>query len=305
MAGPSPSRRWKVAIATASDTTEMHEDGPLLFGALAEVGIDAEARSWGPLDGWDAFDAVFIRATWDYPQKLAEFLGWVDAVAGQTRLANPAPILRWNTDKRYLRNLAAAGVPTIPTVWSEDGQPPEIPDEWDEFVVKPIVSAGGMLSARYSQDRRDEAAAHAAEIVRRGRGAMVQPYLETVDGVGETGTYVFGGEVSHAIRKGGILVPGAAPPEGNDLASLQEVGPREVTAEAAAFARRVVAAVPGGGDQLLYARVDTVADASGSPLLIELEVTEPFLFLEHAPGAAARFAHAAARWLTTTRQPSD
>lgn len=293
--------RPRVAIATASDSTELHEDGPRLFTALADAGIDAEARSWGPHDGWDDVDAVIIRATWDYPQKLAEFVAWIDAVAAQTRLASPAAIIRWNTDKRYLRDLDRAGVPVIPTVWSDEaGDNLHIPAAWEEFVVKPIVSAGAALSARYSADRRDEALAHAADIVGRGRGAMIQPYLPAVDDVGETGTYVFGGEVSHAIRKGGILVSGAAPPEGNDLASLQSVGPRPVTDEAAAFALRTVAAVPGGGDRLLYARVDTVPGPDGAPLLIELEVTEPYLFLEHDDGAAERFAAATARWLSSS-----
>lgn len=287
----------RVALATASDSLELYEDGPFLLDALSAVGIEAEAASWGGPADWSAFDAVVIRSTWDYPFRRAEFLEWVDEVAAVTRLANPASILRWNTDKRYLADLEKAGIDIVPTRWFDDPAAEiVIPTEWTEVVVKPAVSVAGMLSARYGPDERDRAVAHARDLVARGRGAMVQPFIDSLDREPETGTYVFGGRVSHSISKSGILKPGGGVFEDHTLAVDQVVQPKPVDDGLAVLAQRVVAAAP-GTEPLLYARVDTVIGDDGQPLLIELEVTEPFFFLEHAPGAADRFADALVEWL--------
>ena len=125
---------------------------------------------------------------------------------------------------------------------------------------------------------------------------MVQPFVDAVETTGETGTYVFGGHVSHAIRKGGILTAGRPATEELDHGSHLLVGPKPVDPDLAAFASRVLAASP----PVLYARVDTVPGPDGSPVLMELEIAEPYLFLEHAaPAAADLFASAVAHWLGT------
>lgn len=287
----------RIALATASDSLDLYEDGPLLIEALAAAGVDAEPASWGSAIDWSAFDAVVIRSTWDYPYRRAEFIQWVDRVAAVTRLANPAEVLRWNTDKRYLADLQSAGIDIVPTRWFDDGETEvTIPDEWDEVVVKPAVSVAGMLSARYGRADRAAAISHIADLVARGRGAMAQPYVRSIDRQPESGTYLFGGRVSHGITKSGILKPGGGVHDDHTLAVDQEVKPAEVSDLLAGFARRVVAAVP-GSPTLLYARVDTVMNDDGDPWLIELEVTEPYFFLVHAPEAAARFAAAVVEWL--------
>ncbi|MEY2566772.1 MAG: hypothetical protein QOE35_1301 [Actinomycetota bacterium] len=277
----------RVALAVARADPDLHTDGPLLLAALDRVGIGADVVPWGDGSDWASYDGVLIRGTWDYILDREGFLAWAESVP---RLANRAGVLRWNTDKDYLLDLEVAGIPIVPTTWVPPGDAaPGI--DWDDFVVKPSVSAGARLSARYR--RGDDIAAHVAAIHDTGSTAMVQPYLDAVDTTGETGTYVFGGEVSHAIRKGGILESGRAATAQMDAGSHQLVGPASVTPELAAFAQRVLAASPG----VLYARVDTVPGPGGVPLLIELEVTEPFLFLEHDPPAADRFAAAVAGWL--------
>jgi hypothetical protein len=251
--------------------------------AFARLGLVAELVPWGgDLSG---YEAAVIRGTWDYIDARAEFLDWAASVP---RLANPAEVLRWNTDKHYLRDLEAAGVPVVPTAWSDSGAV-DFPD--GEFVVKPAVSAGARNSARHTS--ASSGAAHVQAITDAGGVAMVQPFIPSVDTAGETGTYVIAGQVSHAIRKMGILDPGKGPGDGPDMSSIDRVGPAPVDPDLAAFALRVLAASPG---PLLYARVDTVPGPDG-PLLIELEVTEPYLFLDHAPHAADWFAAATAAWL--------
>ena len=199
-------------------------------------------------------------------------------------------MLRWNTDKRYLRELEAAGIPIVPTVWVEVGDP--VPDvAWDDLVVKPSVSAGARLSARY--ERGDDIADHVARIHAVGAAAMVQPYLAAID-EGEKGTYVFGGAVSHAISKRPVLDAIRSPRDDMSAGAHQLVGPAPVDPRLATFAMRVLVASP----PVLYGRVDTVAGNDGEPVLMELEVTEPYLFLEHAPEGADRFVVAVAQWLS-------
>lgn len=277
----------RVALTVAQHDGTLHDDGPPLLAALARIGIEADVVPWGPGPDWNSYDGVLIRGTWDYILDRDAFLAWVDTVP---RLANSADVLRWNTDKRYLRELEDAGIPVVPTVWVEPGEPvPAL--EFDELVVKPSVSAGARLSARYSAG--DDLSEHISRIHATGWAAMIQPYVESVDVTGETGTYVFGGEVSHAISKGAILEPGRAPADSLDAGSHQLVGPAAVLPSLADFARRVLAVSP----PVLYARVDTVPGPDGEPLLIELEVTEPFLFLEHHPEGADNYAAAVAEWL--------
>lgn len=280
----------RIALVADRQTAELHTDGPLLLAAFDAVGVEAETVPWGRGPAWDRYDAAIIRTTWDYVFDRAGFLAWASDVGSQTRLANPLGVLEWNTDKRYLGDLAEAGVPTVPTIWVEPGAP--VPEPiWDSFVVKPSVSAGARLSARHRSG--DDLSDHVRRIHATGAAAMLQPYLPSIDTDGETGTYVFGGEVSHAIRKGQALRPGRRPLDDMSAALEQSVQPIAVDPRLAAFALCVLEAVP----PLVYARVDTVPGADGQPVLLELEATEPYLFLEDAPAAAGRFAAAVTRWL--------
>jgi glutathione synthase/RimK-type ligase-like ATP-grasp enzyme len=240
---------------------------------------------WG--GDFSAFDAAVIRGPWDYVYDRSAFLDWAESVP--CPLHNPVDVLRWNTDKRYLRDLAGAGVPVVPTSWSDE---PGWSLPEGEFVVKPAVSAGARWSARY-KGREDwkRAEAHIERLASAGGVAMIQPFVPTVETVGESGTYVFGGEVSHAIRKGSILAPGAEPEDLPAFASVDYVTAAPVDPALATFALAAVAASPG---PLLYARVDTVASPDGTPWLIEFEAAEPYLFLDRSPGAADRFVQA---WL--------
>jgi len=280
----------RIALVAQRASVEMHADGPLLLEAFDRLGIHASIVPWGSGAAWATFDAALVRSTWDYVFDRDGFLAWADDAAARTRLVNPAPVLRWNTDKRYLRDLSAAGVPIVPTVWAEPGDP--VPDvQWEDFVVKPSVSAGARLSARYQ--RGDDIAGHVSRIHAIGAAAMVQPYLGSLADVGETGTYVFGGEASHAVTKAPVLEEIRSPRDDLDAGSHQLVGPAEVDTRLAAFALQVIACAP----PVLYSRVDTVMGDDGEPMLMELEATEPYLFLEHAPEGADRFAGAVARWL--------
>ncbi len=258
-----------------------------MISALAVRGATVATPDWDDATvDWASFDVAVVRSVWDYALRRDEFLGWADRVSALTRLDNPPAVLRWNTDKRYLDDLTRAGVPVTPTRFIAPDEPVVLPSD-GEFVVKPTVSAGSLDTDRYGPDDHATAGAHIARLQAEGRTAMVQPYQAAVDEQGETGLVFIAGKFSHAFRKGAILVPGMQTVEG--LYAEEDITPREPSADELGVAHAALAAVP-GGPELLYARVDLVPDDDGRPIVLELELAEPSLFLETDPGAANRFA---------------
>jgi hypothetical protein len=265
-------------------------DDELVIRPLKELGFTAEPAVWDdPAVDWAAFHVAVVRSTWDYYLQRDRFLAWARSVP---RLANPAGVLEWNSDKRYLRELAAAGVPTVETDWVEPGGSWIPPAHDGLVVVKPTVSGGGVDTGRYGPGERDLAAAHVRRLVDAGRPVMIQPYLDAVDTAGETSLVYLGGAYSHSIRKGALLTGPDVGTEG--LYREEDITAREPSAAERAVAERVLGALPVGRQALVYARVDLIPDGSGAPVLLELELTEPSLFLRHAPGAAERLAKAIA-----------
>ena len=283
----------RIAIATAAEFPDLDEDGPALLAALAERGAAAEPVVWDDPDvDWSTYDIVAIRATWDYAPRRDEFVSWAHRVAAVTRLLNPAPVVEWNTDKTYLRALADAGLPVVPTDWLVPGDAFAAPVA-GEYVVKPAVSAGSKDTNRYRAGEHDElAVAHVGGLLAAGRTVMVQPYLHEVDSVGETALLFTGGTFSHAIRKGPLLTPAMAPVDGaykEEHITVREPSDRErEVAEAVLDALAQIG--PAGRDALPYARVDLVPGHDGEPTLIELELTEPSMFLVHDGAGGARAA---------------
>jgi hypothetical protein len=289
----------RIALATAAQFPDLDEDGPVLLAALAERSAAGEPAVWDdPSVDWSTYDLVVIRSTWDYAPRRDDFVAWAHRVAGVTRLANPAPVVEWNTDKTYLRALADAGLPVVPTDWLVPGDVFAAPAQ-GEYVVKPSVSAGSKDTNRYRAGEHDEAAvAHAHGLLAAGRTVMVQPYLHEVDVAGETALLFTGGQFSHAIRKGPLLMvgmPAVTGPYKEEQITVRDPSPREhEVAEAVLDALATVA--PVDRDTLPYARVDLVPGHDGEPTLLELELTEPSMFLVHdgvdGAAAAGRFADA-------------
>ncbi|WP_433217281.1 ATP-grasp domain-containing protein [Dactylosporangium sp. CS-047395] len=283
----------RVALVTCADLPELDPDDRALLPALAALGIAAEPAIWdaGDVD-WAGYDLVVVRDTWDYAKRREQFLRWARSVP---RLANPAAVIEWNTDKRYLRELAAAGIPVVPTTWVEPGDA-FVPEGRGEIVVKPAVSAGSIDTGRYDlMTQAPAAAAHVRRLQEDGRVVMIQPYLDAVDTAGETALLFIDGAFSHAIRKGAILT--GPYEEGGLLYQNENISAREPSAQEHALAARVLAALPGGAGTLLYTRVDLLPSPDG-PVVIEVELTEPSLFFGFADGSADRFAAAVARRLT-------
>lgn len=296
----------RVALATATDAWDRDEDAQPLVDALGAAGLTAAPAVWtDPSVDWSSFDLVLVRSTWDYTSRLAEFLAWAERVESVTGLANPAAVLAWNTDKHYLAELTAAGLPVAPTTFL-DHDDPQAPDRAEDLfallgladdtdlVVKPTVSAGSKDTARHPAGEAAAAAEHARELLAAGRDVMVQPYLSAVDTAGETGMVFFGGRFSHGFRKAPLLLEGRAQVQG--LFAEERIEARTPTPAELELAQRVVSEAERrtGGAPLLYARVDVLPDDDGTPTLLELELTEPSFFLHTDPTAATRVADAVA-----------
>ncbi|MEU5672168.1 ATP-grasp domain-containing protein [Micromonospora sp. NPDC047753] len=269
---------------------------PILADAVTSVGCEVAVRPWDdPTAAWGEVDLAVVRSPWDYPVRMPEFRAWIDWCAKTgVKLANSPDVLRWNIDKRYLKDLADAGVPTVPTTYIDPGAEIRLPIE-GEFVVKPAVGAGSRLAGRYGAADQADAARHVARLQAEGLTVMVQPYRDAVDTAGERALVFFGGRFMHAIRKRGVLALGA------DIDGPREAHPGLVSwqpsAEELALGRQALAAVPFDGD-LVYGRVDLIVEPDRGPVLMELELIEPNLFLRPNPGAAMALARVIAERAT-------
>ena len=283
----------EVALVTCARLPELDPDDRLLLEPLAALECRTTAAVWDDASvDWDRFDVSVIRSTWDYTDRRDHFVEWARSVP---RLLNPAEVVSWNTDKRYLADLAAVGLPVIPTTWVTDPDALHLPPA-GEHVLKPSIGAGSLDAARFDLGEpadRARASAHARGILAAGRSVMVQPYATAIEVAGETGVILVDGRMSHGIHKGPMLGPKTLE-EVEGLYKEERIEARTPSNAEIELAHAAVAAVPVGGGPLLYARVDMVPGADGQPMLMELELTEPSLFMVTSPVTANRFAHAIA-----------
>lgn len=272
-----------IALVTCRSARDVDTDLPLLQRELPEASI----VSWDdPVADWSAFRQVVIRSAWDYHRRRVDFLGWAHAVSEVSSLWNPLSLIEWNTDKRYLEELVGWGVPIVATTFLDDTADVDRLAADGGFggdlVVKPSIgaSSSGVLTTR---DDAVAAIRHATVLLDAGLTAMVQPYVAAVEERGETGLVYLGGEFSHAFRRRVALRPGAEL-EGDVLGDERSEEWRATDAERA-VGDAVVARLP----STAYARIDLLPSAAG-PVVLEVELTEPSLFLHLDRGAPARAA---------------
>lgn len=275
---------FDIALVTASTFPECRADEALLIAALAERGVKAGPVIWDdPAVDWSRFRLALIRTAWDSDLRRDEFVAWAERAGALCPLWNPPAVVRWNTHKSYLRELEARGVPIVPTAWLARGSAPDLEAllaerGWSDAVVKPAVSAGARDTLRVRSPADLSAARALVTRVLAHKDMLVQPYLPSVESHGERSLLFFGGEPSHAILRPAAL-------SGRPGYDSTVAEPFSASAAEWAFARRVLAATD---HALLYARVDIAPDGHGGWRLMELEVTEPNLFLHQGGPEAVR-----------------
>jgi hypothetical protein len=293
-------------IALVTDDASLPDDHDMasLLRACAEAGLDARVERWDdPTVNWAVFRAAIFRSPWSYLNRLDEFLGWCDDVNSLTTVLNPIEIVRWTLDKHYLADLAASGVPTVPTAYVHDALDLEqslraVIGGWadGDVIAKPAIGAYSAGVRRFSSHDVTGLAEHVKAITAHGRTALLQPYLSVIEELGETDLIYFDGEFSHAIRKAPLLdASGRAGEPTQDVRSS-----REPQADELDLADRAMAAVTsrfGLAEPLLYARIDVIRDAAGAPVVHEMELCEPSLSLSFGEGSASRFVRAIRRRL--------
>ena len=279
----------RIALGTWSDPSYVDPEPPQIAGVLRDMGFEAEVVVWHDEVDWASFDLVVIRSTWDYFDRLEEFLDWADRVDSVSRIINSPKVIRWNSHKGYLAQLGEAGIPVLPSLALAMGtaRPVErmLAAGWGEVVIKPAVD-GGARGALKGPATSPETADHLSRLVEAG-DTIVQAYAPSVE-LGETSLFFFGGAFSHAVRK--VPKPGDFRVQAMHGGSEED---HEPTSEELEVATRAMAMAP---DELVYARVDLL-DVTGQPTLMELELIEPDLFLRTAPGSVERFAAAVAAQL--------
>ncbi|MFK7818062.1 MAG: RimK family alpha-L-glutamate ligase [Planctomycetaceae bacterium] len=262
----------------------------LTIEPLQELGWDVVDVPWSkPGVDWSAYDAVVIRSPWDYQDNPQEFIETLEAIERcGALLFNSLAICRWNMDKVYLKDLNQRGVPIVPTQWFDrlgavtlDGLLADTTDDIP-LVLKPTIGAnadGVYVLKPGEKGRAAEAFREYAE-----KPVMAQPFLKSINTVGEYSLFYFGGEYSHAILK--------QPKDGDFRVQEEHGGQIKSTIPDEAIRKTAETAIEALGETLLYARVDIVILNDGSPALIELELIEPSLYFSYDDKSAGRFASA-------------
>ena len=277
----------RVALATCQKIPEPDLDESLVVAALGRAGLVVQVLAWD--DGAAPFaeqDLVIVRSTWNYFERVDEFVAWVAKTGAATRVLNPPRVVAWNAKKTYLAELEQRGVAIVPTEFVRRGDARRVVDvlrerEWDVIVIKPVVSAGSFRTERFSRASVDAAQAFLDGLV-SDRDAMVQRWMPSVDTYGERSLVWIDGAVTHAIRKTPRFAGGFEHVSGEIAIADDE----------RAFAERALSPFAA---ELLYARVDMVRDVEGTLRIMELELIEPSLFFQQSERALERFVAAVAR----------
>ncbi|WP_410766335.1 RimK family alpha-L-glutamate ligase [Haloferax sp. DFSO60] len=279
-----------IALATAAHFPTLVDDDESFVAALEARGVNVEPTVWSDESvEWDDFDAIVIRSTWGYYKHAEAFTAWIESLSSVScPVWNHPEMLRWNTHKFYLRDLAEQGIATLPTEYVEQGEGVSLEAvfderEWDELIVKPAVSAGAFETKRIARNESEREQSW-VESLNRSHDLLIQEFAREITG-GEWSIIFFGDEYSHSVVK--------QPGEG-DFRVQEKHGGRVLVEEPdeslQSQASEVLDAVEAEiGERPLYARIDGV-ERDGEFCLLEAELIEPELFFRVDSSAGEQFA---------------
>lgn len=282
---------------TYRDLPELDPDDKLALEVLSSRGYKCQAAVWDdPKVDWENAGVCVLRSTWDYHLKLNEFKTWLDSLVAKTTVVNHPAYLKWSMHKTYLAELEAAGLPIVPTVilrrTLENGErahyarPYTTGTTWEKSIIKPAVGLATSGVMVMNQNNVDDACAHVEKLLETG-DVLLQPFLESVNGYGERSLVFFNGEYSHSARKTAFQALAVAGGAGETFAEDVE--------EEIAVAKQVAAQLPRLASHTVppvYCRIDLVRNDRNEPVVLEVELIEPTLFLSLYEPAARAFADA-------------
>lgn len=281
----------KLAIITCSKLPQGVADDHVLFEALKQTGLEIQIHAWDAPVQWSQFDACLFRSVWDYHKQPQAFLKWLDKTSTQTKLINSADLIKWNSHKVYLKELADFGISIAPTLWLETNKKHPLKKlieqlDSEQYFLKPVIGADSSGTFRFSNTENDLKAAqnHLDEHIVH-QEMMLQPYLNAVELLGETSGIFFNGAYSHAVRK---------TPINGDYRVQDTFGAidtaYELNAVEMALSKACMCFMEEKFGPVIYARFDFLHDHNGVIYLNEAELFEPSLFFNHSPNAAQMFA---------------
>ncbi|NVK22286.1 MAG: hypothetical protein HWD86_07185 [Kangiellaceae bacterium] len=272
----------KIAIASCANLPDWEIDDHMFFQTLTQQDIEYQVLAWDSDTDWAQFDLCLIRTTWDYQERFPEFIEWIERASQQTKLYNPTQVLLWNSHKRYLKELEDNGISIAPSEWLLQGGAYNISDimakrGWQQGFIKPLIGANARECCRFDNTPQGLAQAQQhADRLTPNEDLVLQPYLKTVEEFGETSGIFFNKQFSHGTRK--VPVKG-------DFRVQDDYGakdyPYQLNEKEKDLAQQALSYVCAKYGHLLYARIDFLHDADGTPYLNEMELIEPSLFFRH------------------------
>ena len=295
-----------LALITDRNSLSIDYDMPFLLDACHAQGLSTQICDWEDLNiEWASFDAVLFRSPWNCVEKLPKFLNWCEEINKVTTLFNPLSVARWALDKHYLSDLAAYGVPIVPSIFIETETPilqaielllDECPTT-KEIVVKPTIGSYSRGVKRFIKSHTKELLSYITYFLNKVQPVIIQPYFDSIDQYGETDLIYFDNVYSHAICKNALLMPDGTvnvPTLDFRTSRIADDEERMVALSALiATSKHLNLEQP-----LLYGRVDLIRDNDNKPMILELDICEPSLNLSFSEGSAMRFVDALKKRIT-------
>jgi hypothetical protein len=297
----------KLAIITCQQLPEGVPDDAALWQALEQHGFNISQHIWNQPADWSGFDACLLRTVWDYHDHPKAFDQWLDTVSQHTRLINAPEVVRWNLNKRYLRELRDFGITLPPSLWLDNTAAERQWLEWlaeypaTHYFLKPLVGADSAGTLKFSADQTglQTASQHLQQWLPKG-GMMLQPFIDRVESFGETSAIYFAGNLSHAVRK----IPRSGDYRVQDTFGASDISYQLSPAEMA-LCKACIEFLSDRFSALPYARFDFLHDAQGDVYLNEAELIEPSLFFKHGGEQAANAMACAIRDYLLPTEASD
>jgi glutathione synthase/RimK-type ligase-like ATP-grasp enzyme len=274
-------------ITTAGVVADVpRREDELLSAALGARGVEATVISWLRHPVPSSVRLCIVRSAYDWAIRRERFFSWLSGTT--VPVWNSPRALRWGSDKSYLFDLAARGIPVVPTTRIPAKSQARIERLFAEYdcerlVLKPAVGVAAREVMRIGADQAAAGQAHLDRLLAT-EDVLAQPYFASIESEGELSVVFIASRVSHALRK---------TPKSGDFRAMFAFGCEDarvaLTDAETAIAERVLGALD---TDVLFGRIDLMRAPKGDLRVSELELVSPTLYFDHEPAACERLAAA-------------